>query len=132
MSPATSGRVLHAHLHLLDRQIVDKTTGRMIAKVDDVDLDMSGTYPLVSALLTGPQAWGARLPGLLGTFVRSVHRRLHPDADPGPNVVPAGAIVDVTSAVLVHADDALRLQGFGRWVDEQIIRRIPGADRAVE
>lgn len=122
-----AGRILLADLHLMDRQIVDKATGRMVAKVDDVELDMSGDYPVVTALLTGPQAWGGRLPGLLGRLVCSVHRRLHPDPDPGPGVVPAGAIVDVTSAVLVHAEEEWDVQGFGRWADEQVIRRIPGA-----
>lgn len=125
-----TGRTLHAHLHLLDRQIIDKGTGRMVAKVDDVELDLSGDYPIVTAFLTGPQAWGKRLPGLLGRWVCAVHRRLHPDAEPGPNAIPAGLVVDVGSAVIIGSTDHLDVQGLGRWVDEQVIRRIPGADHA--
>jgi sporulation protein YlmC with PRC-barrel domain len=127
-----TGRTLHAHLQLLDRQIVDKGTGRMVAKVDDVELDMSGDYPVVTAFLTGPQAWGKRLPGLLGRWVRAVHRRLHVDVDPGPNTIPAALLVDVGSAVEISSVRHLDVQGFDRWVDEQVISRIPGADHAPE
>jgi sporulation protein YlmC with PRC-barrel domain len=127
-----AGRTLHANLHLLDRQVVDKRSGRMIAKVDDVEIDTAGDYPIVTALLTGPQAWGKRLPGLLGAFVRSVHRRLHDEPDPGPGVIPAGLIVDVTSAVDIEPTEELDVQGFGVWADRQIISRIPGARHAPE
>jgi hypothetical protein len=122
-----AGRVLHADLHVLDRQVVSKRDGRLLAKVDDVELDLDANPPHVSAILTGPQALGVRLPGLLGAFVVAVHRRLHPDRAPGPNVIPASRIVDVTSAVHVDSQDGLDVQGFGDWVDEQIVRRIPGS-----
>jgi hypothetical protein len=84
----------------------------------------------VAALLTGPAALGPRLPGLLGRFVVSVYRRLHPEPDPGPNRIPAGLIVEIDSAVAIDSGDHVHVQGFGRWVDEQIISRIPGADDA--
>jgi hypothetical protein len=127
-----AGRVLHAQLHLLDRQVVSRRDGRLLGKVDDLELDLAGDVPHLSALLSGPAAWGHRLPGLLGAFVRSVHRRLHPQRDPGPNVIPAARIVDVTSAVHVDSGDNLDIQGFGIWVDEQIICRIPGSGHAAE
>jgi sporulation protein YlmC with PRC-barrel domain len=48
-----SGRVLHAHLHLLDRQLVDQRTGRLVGKVDDVELDLDADPPVVTALISG-------------------------------------------------------------------------------
>jgi hypothetical protein len=121
-----AGRAIHGSLHLLDRQVVSKRDGRLVAKVDDVEIDLTAEEPYVSALLSGPQALGPRLPGLLGAFVTAVHRRLHPDPDPGPNRIPAARIVDVTSAVHIDSDDDLDVQGFGDWVDAQVISRIPG------
>jgi hypothetical protein len=127
-----AGRVLHAQLHLLDRQVVSRRDGRLLGKVDDLELDLAGDVPHVRALLSGPAAWGHRLPGLLGALVSSVHRRLHPLHDPDPNVIPAARIVDVTSAVQVDSGDNLDIEGFGTWVDEQIICRIPGSGHATE
>jgi len=124
-----TARVLHAVLHLLDRQILDHD-GRMVAKVDDLEIDLTREPPVLTAILTGPQAWGPRLPGLLGRFVVAVHRRLHEDVDPRPTRIPASQIIEVTSAV--HITSAPDTQGFERWVDEQFIRRIPGAGDASE
>jgi sporulation protein YlmC with PRC-barrel domain len=53
-----SGRVLHAQLHLLDRQLIDLHTGRLLGKVDDVELDLDGDPPLLTALISG----GVRIP----------------------------------------------------------------------
>lgn len=125
-----AGRILHAQLHLLDRQIITRRNTRLLAKVDDLELDLDADVPHVSEILTGPAALGHRMPGLLGAFIESVHRRLHPAKDPKPNPIPAGRIVDITSAILVDSDDGLHAQGFGDWVDEQIISRIPGAGDA--
>jgi sporulation protein YlmC with PRC-barrel domain len=127
-----AGRVLHAALQLLDRQVIEQQNGRMVAKVDDLEIDTDAEVPHVTALLTGPQAWGVRLPGLAGRFVTSVHRRLHPDRDPGPNRIPAARITDITSAVVIDSMDGLEVQGWGRWVDEQVICRIPGSGHASE
>lgn len=126
-----SGRILHAQLHLLDRQIIDHRSGRMVAKVDDVEIDFSGDQPMVTALLTGPAAWGSRLPGLLGRLVTSVHRRLHPDDNPEPNAIDMAHVVEIGSAVEV--DDAdLGTNALDAWVRDQFISRIPGAGHATE
>ncbi len=48
-----AGKVLHAQLHLLDRQLVDQATGELLGKVDDVELDLAADPPVVSALISG-------------------------------------------------------------------------------
>ena len=52
--PMTAGRVLHAALHLLDRQLRDRD-GELCGKVDDLELEQAddGTW-YVTAILTGP------------------------------------------------------------------------------
>jgi sporulation protein YlmC with PRC-barrel domain len=125
-----TGRIVHADLHLLDRQIISKSTGHLVAKVDDIELDLDAHVPHVTALLTGPGAWGPRLAGLAGRVVLAVYRRLHYDPTPPANRIPAGRIVDITSAVIIDNDDDLDVQGFGVWVDEQIISKLPGSGHA--
>jgi hypothetical protein len=51
-------------LHLLDRQLID-SEGRMLGKVDDVELEETDDGVVVSALLTGPAALLGRLGGRL-------------------------------------------------------------------
>jgi sporulation protein YlmC with PRC-barrel domain len=125
-----SGRIVHADLHLLDRQIISKSTRHLVAKVDDLELDLDAAVPHVTALLTGPGAWGPRLHGLTGRVVRAVYRRLHSDPTPDANRIPAGRIVDITSAVVIDNDDDLDVRGFGEWADEQIISKLPGSGHA--
>ncbi|WP_432876654.1 hypothetical protein ACQPYH_27010 [Kribbella sp. CA-245084] len=48
-----SGRVLHAQLHLLDRQLIDQADGHLVGKVDDVELDLDADPPVVAALISG-------------------------------------------------------------------------------
>lgn len=127
-----TGRMLHAQLQLLDRQVVSGHSRRMLCKVDDVEIDVTedGT-PYVSALLSGPAALGPRMPGLLGRIITSVHRRLHTDRDPAPNRISAARITAIEAAI--HVDDrdgALPLEGFGVWVDEHVISQIPGSGHA--
>jgi hypothetical protein len=129
--PPPAGRILHGQLHLLDRQIVDHRSNRLVAKVDDVELDMSGEYPVVAALLTGGAAWGPRMPGLLGRAVTAVHRRLHDLEQPAPEVIGAGHVVEVTAEVRVDGLDLVERR-LRDWVDEQVVRRIPGASDAAE
>ncbi len=124
-----TGRTLHAGLHLLDRQVVALGDGRMVGKVDDLELDLDGTPPTVTALLTGPGAWGRRLPGLLGVLVVAIHRRLHPGEDPDAVRIPAADITEVGSAVIVARAPRNTVAD---WVDHHMISRIPGAGHAPE
>jgi hypothetical protein len=50
-----TGKILHAQLHLMDRQLVDYRSGALLGKVDDVELDLSSEIPVVAALISGRQ-----------------------------------------------------------------------------
>ncbi|WP_051551266.1 hypothetical protein [Nocardioides sp. URHA0020] len=52
-------------LHLLDRQLLDRE-GRMLGKVDDVELTQRGDDLVITGVLTGPAALAQRLGGRLG------------------------------------------------------------------
>jgi hypothetical protein len=69
-----AGRVLHAQLHLLDRQLIDQADGHLVGKVDDVELDLDADPPVVAALISGRTE------------------------------IPAGRLADVDSAVTISAE----------------------------
>ena len=50
-----AGRSLHAQLHLMDRQLIDYSSGELLGKVDDVELDLKASVPVVAALISGQQ-----------------------------------------------------------------------------
>jgi sporulation protein YlmC with PRC-barrel domain len=125
-----AGRVYDLQLHLLDRQVVDPT-GRMVAKVDDIELTPSVDEPgtlYVSAILTGPLALGPRLGGRLGWWVAAIARRLSPAPDPEPERIDISLVQDVGSAVTVSVrHDQLQVAPLERWLGTHLIARIPGS-----
>ncbi|GAA1525065.1 hypothetical protein [Kribbella lupini] len=72
-----SGRVLHAQLHLLDRQLLDLHTGRMLGKIDDVELDLDAEVPVVTALISG----GRSIPANQVVEIESAVKILNQDLD---------------------------------------------------
>jgi sporulation protein YlmC with PRC-barrel domain len=71
---------LDAVLHLMDRQVVDRD-GRMVCKVDDVELTIHAGGPPdgsweVTGLLAGPPALVPRYGGRLGSALEESWRRL--------------------------------------------------------
>lgn len=68
-TPDESGRVLHAQLHLLDRQLIDQADGHLAGKIDDVELDLDADPPTVTALISGRERITARRIVDIGTAV---------------------------------------------------------------
>jgi hypothetical protein len=129
------GNVMHAGLEVLDRQILDKD-GLMAGKVDDLELvfpEGGNGAPYVVAILSGPGALGRRIGGRLGSWLESVHIRLHPEEQPGPASVPFSIVKRVNSHVeLTVSRERLDSNRLERWVRDNIIRPIPGAEHAAE
>lgn len=71
-----TGRVLHAQLHLLDRQLIDQGNGHLVGKVDDVELDLDSDPPVVSALVAGRERIPAAQIAEIGTAVKIVTQDL--------------------------------------------------------
>jgi hypothetical protein len=123
-----NGRELYAGLHLLDKQLIDRS-GRLCGKVDDLELtETPEGQCYVSAVISGPGALSYRLGRRrLGTWLRT---RLATSfgGSPDPDRIPIGRIADIGSAVRVSADqDELGSFAAEAWVRDHIIGHIPGS-----
>ena len=120
----SAGRTLDAHLSLLDRQVVDPD-GRMVCKVDDVELAYDGEgRPYCAAILVGPAALGPRINGRLGRAIVRLQRRWH-RSQVGPYRIGFDQVGEIDSAVRLVS--RVRVPGLDGWLREHIIGRIPGA-----
>ncbi len=124
-------RVVDAALYLLDRQIVDKD-GMLAGKVDDLELEFAedGRGPIVTAILSGPGALSRQLGKRTGKWLESVHTRLHPSEQPGPARIAFGVVKRIDNHVeIAVSKHELDVERFEAWVRDNIISRIPGANR---
>jgi hypothetical protein len=124
-----AGRVMHASLELLDRQLRDRS-GVLCGKVDDLELTRFDTGTLyVTAIITGPGAllrrlgrrrigaWLERAAALFGAVDRDDAGRV-----PMAHVSSLGPTVDLAldaSEVATHAVE--------RWARDHVISHIPGS-----
>lgn len=113
---------------LFDRLIL-ADDGDPVGMVDDLELtDMRGELRW-TAILCGPMALGPRIGDRIGTWWLSVGRRLRPRDDPAPVRIPVTAIRQLDRgevALNVPAEETGTLT-LRRWVDDKIIKRIPGS-----
>jgi sporulation protein YlmC with PRC-barrel domain len=127
----TGGREIDLQLHLLDRQITDPD-GRLVAKVDDLELEIDESgQPYVTAIVIGPRALGPRIGGRLGHWFTAIARRLA-DTD-RPPIMDFAHVVEIGDDIKVSTkrSDA-GVDPFERWVDHNVISRIPGSGHASE
>lgn len=124
------GRVLHAGLQLLDRQLVDRE-GVLCGKVDDLELEHSedGRRLYVSAIVTGPGAlltrWGRRR---LGGWLRRFVAVFVPGREEDPGRIPFRSVRGIGDEIVVSVDaEELASKGGERWVRDHVIGRIPGS-----
>jgi sporulation protein YlmC with PRC-barrel domain len=123
-----AGRTLDLHLHLLDRQVLDRD-GRFVCKVDDLELEFDELgRPYVAAILVGPRALGPRLGGRLGGWVAAIGRRLSDGHSQQPPRIDFAQVTDIGSAItLARRHDELGVTPLETWVDAHVIARIPGS-----
>ena len=135
MTSERAGRRYDAALNILDRQVID-TDGRLVCKVDDLELErLPDGNVMVIAILTGPGAWGHRLPGWMGRLTLAVWRRLRAggSGDVEPDRIAMSAISEIGSGItLTRTRDDLDVGGLERWVRHNIVEKIPGAGHAPE
>ena len=117
---------IDAYYELMDRQILDHD-GRMIGKVDDVELEQRDDGRIyVTALLSGPGALGPRLGGGLGTIVTSTWSRLSGRSEPAR--VEWSQVASVETAIkLAVGRTTVALDGFETWMRDRVIAAIPGS-----
>ena len=117
---------IDGYLELLDRQVLDHD-GRMIGKVDDVEMEEREDGRLyVTALLSGPGALGPRLDGALATFVTSTWARL--SGRGAPARIPWSQVSSVGTAIRLSVDrTTVAVDGFETWMRDRVIAAIPGS-----
>ncbi|MEV0198477.1 hypothetical protein [Nonomuraea sp. NPDC050691] len=116
-------REIHAGLHLLDRQVVRASTGRLVCKVDD--LELSGDPPHVTAILAGPLALGPRLGGVPGRLMVAIAELLSPQEHPRPWRLPMHLVTELGGAVEVGGDP--EEPALEAWARRNIVAKIPGS-----
>ncbi|HEX9969796.1 MAG TPA: hypothetical protein VGB03_06625 [Acidimicrobiales bacterium] len=125
-----AGRVVHAGLQLLDRQLVDRT-GRRCGKVDDLELTASPESGdlYVSAVLTGPGALLSRTGHVgLGSWLRRFAAVAFGTGDDDPGRVPFGRVADIGDHVTLAVDaDELATAAGERWVWDHVLSHLPGS-----
>jgi sporulation protein YlmC with PRC-barrel domain len=124
-----TGRVLHAGLQLLDRQLVDRE-GRLCGKVDDLELsepDESGSIH-VAAVLAGPGALLARMGRTrLGDWLRAMAAHTIPGQGDDPVRIPIARVSDIGDHVTLSMDSKeVATVGAERWARDHVIGHIPG------
>ena len=123
--------VIYGGFHLLDRQVFG-SDGRMVCKVDDVELDADGDEPpRVTAVHVGAVAVGTRYGGRLGTWIVAIAERLRAHRFAGPARFPFTLVDRIENALTLSVPahevgvDELEL-----WVREHLTKRIPGGQHA--
>jgi hypothetical protein len=116
-------------LRLLDRQMVG-AEDELLGNVDNLLLETVDDRPTVTAIVSGPAGLGPRFGGRVDGWMRAIWRRLRPEADPTPVVIPMAHVERIAAAVTLD-DTAQQLVADGgqleRWLRHYLIARIPGA-----
>jgi sporulation protein YlmC with PRC-barrel domain len=131
MTLADRGRIPLV-LRLLDHQVIGHA-GQLLGKVDDLVLEDGEKGLRVVGLLSGPPALARRLGRRSGGWLDATWRRLRPDADPSPRVIPLERVLRLDSGVHLDRSAGATLageQGLERWLREHVVGRIPGASGA--
>jgi hypothetical protein len=126
------GRRRWAARHLLDRQIAD-ADDVATAKVDDLELELSGELPVVTAILCGQAALAGRFAPRMARLFERLRRVVDPVGEPGPARIPWSAVKDVgTDVRLTSRRDDLEVTAAETWLATHVIGRIPGGSREAE
>lgn len=127
----SAGRILHAGLALLDRQLIDRD-GRMCGKVDDLELDeIAGAEGLfVTAVLSGPGALLCRTGHLrAGMWMRRTVASVFPSGREDPVRIPVEHVADIGSHLTLALDATeMATSATERWFRDHVISHIPGSN----
>lgn len=124
------GRVLHAGLELLDRQLLDRD-GRRCGKVDDVELGRIGRdrAVYVTAIHTGPGSLATALGAeRLGRWLRRAFTRADLPDEGERTEVPIRRVTEIGNHVTLSltAEELATFDG-ERWTRDHVIGPIPGS-----
>jgi len=132
-NPSITGRVLHATLDLLDRQLRDRN-GTLCGNVDDLEItrDEDTGEMFITAILCGPGILAYRMGRRkLGRWLEEANHRVH--NTPGNHEpfkrtripIELAGQIGPTIEVAVDVDD-LATHDMERWALTHIVSHIPG------
>lgn len=120
-------REVSLRIALLDNQVVDRNR-LPIARVDDLEIEVEDGRPRVTAILTGSEALGDRLGGLLGRTMAATSSRLRaPSQRQGPPRIEVTAIEQLEPMIElgVTKDELPEVAGLERWLADRFVGRLP-------
>jgi hypothetical protein len=124
-----AGRVYHASLDLLDRQMRDRN-GIECGNVDDLEIcrNDDGDFT-ISAILAGPGVLWYRLGRRrLGSWIQRVHRRGGFTDEDDRTRIPIELAFNIAASIDVAVDRAdLATTALERWTGDHFIGHIPGS-----
>lgn len=126
----TTGRVVHAGLQLLDRQLVDRD-GHLCGNVDDLELtepdELGNRY--VAGILSGPGALLLRTNHRkLGSWLRSLAARTFESDRDDPVLIPLQRVSDIGNHITLSLDrEEVASFASERWIRDHVISHIPGS-----
>jgi hypothetical protein len=125
-----AARELWAHLHLLDRQIVD-VDGISTAKVDDLEFstpDDPVGLPVLTAVLCGSAALSRRFSRRLAREVELLRRVFVAVEDPGPARIDMSLVKHIGPALEITVGrQELEVTLLDRWLARNVLSFIPGS-----
>jgi hypothetical protein len=124
-------RSVSARIVLLDNQIVD--SDRLpIGRVDDLEIEVDGGEPRVTAMLVGSEALGQRIGGLIGRAMTAVSARLSPPGRTGPPRIGVDSIRRLEPLIELDLckDEMPEVAGLERWLAAHLVERLPGSGDA--
>lgn len=119
---------------LLDKQMID-CDQLPVGRVDDVEIDFGeGPEPRISAILTGSQALGDRIGGVIGRWMAASSRRFRRKPSDGPTTISPAYIIELEPLVELGAsfDELEGVAPLERWLSDNFIRKLPGTGDASE
>jgi hypothetical protein len=130
-----AGRVLHAGLQLLDRQLVDRSD-RLCGKIDDLELtepDELGRLH-VAAILCGPGALMTRTGHRrIGLWLRRATGTVAAAGGGDPVRIPFTHVADIGNHITLAMDsEDVATFALERWTRDHIISHVPGSGHAAD
>lgn len=126
-------REISLRIALLDNQVVD--CNRLpIGRVDDLEIEVEDGRPRVTEIVTGSEALGGRIGGLLGHWMAAISARLRSSTEEGPPRIEIGAVEEIEPLIelRVDKDEMPEVAGLERWLAARFVGRLPRSGDASE
>jgi hypothetical protein len=127
-------REISLRIALLDNQVVD--CNRLpIGRIDDLEIEVGDGPPRVTKIVTGSEALGGRIGGIIGRWMAAASARLRsPAQEEGAPRIEIDAVEEIEPLIelKVGKDDLPEVAGLERWLATHFVGRLPRSGDASE